>query len=86
MAVMPAKCKSCPFGPDGNRGVMESVVSRLVKLSSSQICHHPRLHGKRESHLCRGGRDFQLTLLHGMGMLSEPTDEAFAARSREAMG
>jgi len=82
--VMAHCCASCPFGEHGDPRVKKSVVSRLLTLSHSQICHHPALHGKRETHLCRGARDFQLNLLHRMGFLSEPTDEAFAIASRRA--
>jgi SAM-dependent methyltransferase len=32
-----------------------SVCSRI--LEASQICHHPRLSGKKETNLCRGARD-----------------------------
>ena len=79
---MPAKCSTCPFGPSGDRQLAAAVLDRTL-FQSSQICHHPRLAKKKETHLCRGQRDEQLTLLHRMGLIEEPTDAAFAQRSRE---
>lgn len=79
--VMKSKCPSCPFGPNGNEDVRNSVVTRLF--SASQICHHPALHGKEENRLCRGARDLQLQMLHRMGMLNNPTDECFAETSNK---
>ena len=78
---MPTKCATCPFREGGDAALRASVESRL--LSASQICHHPRLNGHKETHLCRGARDFQLQLLHRLGFLAEPTDEAWAARLDE---
>lgn len=86
MPVMKAKCSTCPFGEDGDRVLEARVTSRL--LGASQICHHPRLSNHRETHLCRGARDWQLTIFYRLGQLSEPTDAAWAAklgeRGREA--
>jgi hypothetical protein len=79
---MAAKCASCPFR-EGHDGELASKVLDRTLFQSSQICHHPVLYGKRETHLCRGQRDIQLELLARMGMIDEPSDEAFARRSRE---
>ena len=78
--VMAAKCESCPFREGGDMELRNRVMERTV-LQASQICHHPRLHGKKETHLCRGARDEQLTILFRLGMLPEPTDRAFAEAS-----
>jgi hypothetical protein len=78
-------CATCPFGEDGDPDLRESVISRIVTLQASQICHHPALHGKRQTHLCRGARTFQLTILHRMGMIAEPADQAFNEASAMAM-
>ena len=79
---MPAKCTTCPFGENGDRRLAANVLDRTL-FQSSQICHHPVLHGKNETHLCRGQRDEQLELLYRMGWIEEPTDAAFAKRSQE---
>ena len=78
--VMLAMCESCPFREGGDVQLRNAVMSRTI-LQASQICHHPRVHGKKETHLCRGARDEQLTILYRLGMLSEPTDAAFAEAS-----
>lgn len=78
---MKEKCASCPFRADGNADLASMVMQRTA-LGASQICHHPRLKGKRETHLCRGARDIQLRTLVAIGLLKEPTDEAFTAESK----
>lgn len=80
--VMPAKCRTCPFNETGDKRLAAAVLDRTL-FKSSQICHHPVLDGKKETHLCRGQRDEQLVLLHRMGLIDEPTDAAFTAKSRE---
>lgn len=79
--VMPAMCPSCPFRDDGDIQLRNRVLGRTI-LQASQICHHPAMHGKKQTHLCRGARNEQLTILHRLGMLSEPTDAAFAEASK----
>jgi hypothetical protein len=80
---MTAKCASCPFGENGDVELRNRVMERTI-LNASQICHHPRLYGKKETHLCRGARDEQLTILHRLGWIPEATDAAFAEASRRA--
>ncbi len=79
--VMAEQCPTCPLRVD-ERGrypdprlaaeVMERCITR-----ASQICHHPRLHGRPETHLCRRARDYQLMIFYRLGFLKEPTDEAW---------
>ena len=78
--VMAAKCESCPFREGGDIELRNKVMERTI-LTASQVCHHPRIHGKKETHLCRGARDEQLTILHRLGLLPEATDQAFAEAS-----
>lgn len=81
--VMAAKCSTCPFREGSAFSELRaSVESRL--LQASQICHHPALSGKRETHLCRGARDQQQQLLYRLGYLDEPTDEAWTRAELEA--
>lgn len=81
--VMKHKCQTCPFGPNGDKAVAAGVTARTIGFQVSQICHHPSLHGRPETHLCRGARDQQLVLLHRIGMIDSATDEAFAKRTVE---
>jgi len=81
--VMKQQCATCPFGPNGDPRTLQGVIERSVKFQGSQICHHPHLHAKPQTHLCRGARDLQLNLMVAMGILSEPTDEEFNAKWQE---
>jgi hypothetical protein len=83
--IMQAKCRTCPFGENGDLMVRAGVEERLLTFSHSQICHHPAISGKKETHLCRGGRDFQLQILARLGFLDDATDAAFERRSRDAL-
>lgn len=82
MPVMSASCPTCPFGPHGDLGVRAKVEERCTS-QGSQICHHPRLHGRKETHLCRGARNHQLVIYHRLGVIEAPTDEAWAAKVKE---
>ena len=79
--VMPNKCETCPFRFNNQgRHPDERLVARVqqdVIANARQICHHPRLLGKPETHLCRGARDFQLQVFYRLGYLAEPTDECW---------
>lgn len=78
MPVMKRKCSSCPFHEEHKeqRQIADMVRERCIT-EASQICHHPRLHDKKETHLCRGARDFQQQIFHRLGVISAPTDEAW---------
>jgi hypothetical protein len=80
---MKQQCATCPFGPNGDPLVHAGVVERMVKFQGSQICHHPALQGKPETHLCRGARDLQLNIMTAMGIIEAPTDKAFMAKWEE---
>jgi hypothetical protein len=80
-AVMTRQCSTCPFRVDGiGRHPDPQLVSQIqlrCLVKASQICHHPRLQGKPETHLCRGARNYQLQIFHQLGLLDAPTDVAW---------
>lgn len=90
LEVMPTNCKTCPFREDGWTDVRELLVERALN-EGSPVCHStgstalvPR--SKRASgrqKLCRGARDLQLKMFHGLGVISAPTDEAWDAKAKE---
>lgn len=86
--VMKAKCSTCPFRTDAKgRHLDVMVVERIQKqclTKASQICHHPTLQGKPETHLCRGARDFQLEVFYRLGVLEAPTDAAWRKQAQDA--
>jgi hypothetical protein len=75
--VMTVKCVTCPFRDSADRRLRANLQARL--LERSQLCHHPMLHKKRLTHLCRGARDEQLTIMYRLGVLEQPTDQAWEA-------
>jgi hypothetical protein len=79
--VMAKQCATCPLRQDAHgrypdERLASSVIERCIT-RASQVCHHARLHGRRESHLCRGARDYQLMIFYRLGFLDEPTDQAW---------
>ena len=86
MKVMKKKCPTCPFRKNakGHYDVPWLAMElEATLLNVSRICHHPRLHGSRETHLCRGGRDQQLEIFYRMRFINAPTDEAWDAKRAE---
>lgn len=84
MPVMKGKCKSCPFH-EKHQGQIEiaNMVRKRCMTEASQVCHHPQLQGKKETHLCRGARDYQQQIFHRMGVIDAPTDEAWERKLNE---
>jgi hypothetical protein len=79
---MKTQCPTCPFRTDqSGRHPDVALVNRIqadMLTRASQICHHPALRGHRETHLCRGARDYQLMIFHRLGVIEAPTDQAWA--------
>jgi len=83
MPIMPQMCSSCPFNKHGHLQTRAQVEQRVLTIGS-QTCHSTGAkYGKPDTHLCRGGRDFQLQCFYRMGFLEAPTDEAWEKRCRE---
>lgn len=78
--VMPSPCATCIFRERGERtelapGRLAEIQAYLLR-GTPHLCHKPQVEGKRTEVVCRGGRDFQLTMWHRMGILPAATDEA----------
>lgn len=86
--VMKRKCPTCPFTHnESGRETAPDIADRVRRrclTEVSQICHHPRIHGEKEDHLCRGARDFQLEFFHRIGFLEAPTDEEWENKQMES--
>lgn len=82
--TMRSKCATCPFREDVdgvNTELAATVLNRIME--ASQVCHHPVLYGKKQTHLCRGARDVQLQIFYSLGVIEAATDEAWdKARER----
>lgn len=81
--VMKKMCKTCPFleQHSGQTEIANMVRERSLRVS--QVCHHPRLKGKQETHLCRGARDYQLMPMHRAGVIEDETDETWDKKRKE---
>lgn len=70
-SVMKAKCRTCPFNTHENGREQSPDIAAKVKFrcitTELQIGHHPKLQGKRQDHLCRGARDYQLQVFYRLG-------------------
>lgn len=83
---MKKQCSTCVFAKNEDGSWLNPVLAKLVEgrmWSCSQVCHHPSLFGRRETHLCRGTRDRHIEIFHRMGFLEEPTDAAWEAKRKE---
>ncbi len=79
--IMAARCATCPFN-DGGDLALRSRIEGQVLSEASQTCHSTRQANGRDTHLCRGARDFQLTIFHRLGVLSEPTDACWTKAAK----
>lgn len=81
--VMPQMCKSCPFRDDGGAlSLCPEVRARIHSYlldGQNHLCHSPQLAGGKPTHICRGGRDWQLEMWFRMRIIDTPTDEALEA-------
>ena len=81
--IMPEMCATCPFREDrdGVDEVRTGVMQRVLT-EGSQTCHSTGIaNGEpHDSHLCRGARNFQLEVFARLGVIDEPTDEAWDKR------
>lgn len=77
-------CPTCPF----RKGSPYEYLKRDLAISThsvSRICHSTGSNNainRRTGlprHICRGARDVQLDLLHKLGFIDAPTDEAWNA-------
>lgn len=87
--VQPRQCHTCIFRP------AQQVVcpQRLAEIQAyllqgnTHLCHSPDqaepASHKRNTHACRGGRDWQLQIWHRLGFLDQPTDEALDLAMRQ---
>lgn len=84
LPVMSKRCESCPFNDDGCKSIRQMVMDRSLEMS--QTCHSTGVvHGKEDTHLCRGARDYQIELMYRLGVIESPTDEAWD-KKRKAVG
>jgi hypothetical protein len=84
---MERNCKTCPFLARGYVEVRGLLELRALGIGTP-ICHStgPDAITKRvvkEPRACRGARDLQLKVFHGLGVIDAPTDEAWDRKVKE---
>lgn len=83
--VMKAMCSTCPWRHGSPAAFLRADLEER-SLHESRICHstggsHVFEEAKpvsAEPMICRGSRNFQLQLMCGLGVIAEPTDQAWA--------
>ena len=73
------QCATCPFRHQSDGGLAlsaEKMTEVYIYLlgGTNHLCHSDR----DDSTICRGGRNYQLTIWHRLGWIASPTDEALA--------
>lgn len=91
MPVRATMCPTCPFRPGSKYEYLRQDLEMSARLEASRICHSTgsdnaiNTRTGLPAHICRGARDIQLEQFHVIGLLPQPTDEAWNDK-REDMG
>lgn len=85
--VMPAMCGTCPFRKGSPYAYLREYLTESAT-GTTRICHQTgksaiQRTSKVKPHACRGTRNFQLALMHTMGVIDAPTDEAWTRKVDE---
>lgn len=83
--IMARMCATCPFRPGSKYAALAGDLAMSALSETSRICHSTgsnAIHFRtgKPPRICRGARDLQLALFAASGFISEPTDEAWAAK------
>ncbi len=87
LKTMPAMCATCPFRSGGWKHVQDFLKARALS-EATPICHSTGKHLSKkrvfkDSHYCRGARDFQNQVFYNMGFIEAPTDEMWNKKAIE---
>lgn len=82
-------CATCPWRHGSPYAYLRADLERSALTANSRICHSTgsnnainKRTGKPER-LCRGARNSQLHMMHGIGFITAPTDAAWNAKCRQ---
>lgn len=91
LKVQKACCVTCPFKKNEkghwNDPELAGAVIQRTLFKAQQLCHGSKGGGPGETvdqdltRLCRGARDYYLEIYHRVGMIDEPTDEAWQRKA-----
>jgi hypothetical protein len=83
-APLPEMCGTCPFREGSPYSYLRDDLARSALTCTSRICHQTGSRNAinartgKPARLCRGARDVQLQHFHRIGVIPEPTDQAWA--------
>jgi hypothetical protein len=80
--VMVQKCATCPFRDGSEYAYLRDYLTQSALTEATRFCHstgnNPAIKRvKVPVQICRGARDLQLSLFTALGILDEPTDQAW---------
>lgn len=87
--VRSTMCATCPFRKGSPYAYLAADLATSALDTASRICHSTGANNALHKHtgkperLCRGARDIQLQVFAAMGVISEPTDEAWTTKCQE---
>jgi hypothetical protein len=80
-------CATCPFRDGSPHADLRSVLEISALREASRLCHSTGVNAlyatDKPELLCRGARDLQLHVMHALGIITAPTDEAWNAKCVE---
>ncbi len=83
MKVNKTMCATCPWRKGSPYEYLRADLEQSATRSCSRICHCTGVNAinttNKAEAICRGARDAQLAMLHGIGFLPAATDEAWDA-------
>jgi hypothetical protein len=76
-----AKCKTCIFRDDGQQLKLsparyDEILTYLATFKSSHRCHTTEL-------TCYGALEFQAQIMHGLGLITDPTPATFLQTAKQ---
>ena len=90
LKVMKKMCSTCPWRRGSPAAYLRADLEER-SLLESRICHSTGGNNvvkeakevSKESLICRGSRNFQLRFVAALGIISEPTDEAWTRKVQQ---
>lgn len=83
LSVRESMCPTCPFKPGSKTAFLKADLELSARTEASRVCHstgsNNAFHARTglPEHICRGARDIQLEQFHVLGVIAEPTDDAW---------
>jgi hypothetical protein len=87
--VRETQCATCPWREGSPYAHLREDLERSALSEASRICHSTGSNNAINARtglperICRGSRDVQLRVLHGIGFLEAPTDAAWEKKWSE---